>query len=108
MPPIVQITRSTELKELQQQVGKAQEWKRNDQLDEFQEIGAQLSVKAVVALQAMQEGKKEVNAKLVEHPLKQDLLESQDLAEKIKTQVKEITQQYNDFKLKINEYTMSN
>ena len=43
-----------------------------------------MSVKEVVVLQAMQEGKKEVNEKLVEHPLKQDFLGSQDLAVKIK------------------------
>ena len=110
MPPIVHITQSMELKDLLQRVGKAQERqrKRNDQLDEFQEIGAQLLVKAVVVLQAVQEGKKEVNENMVENLLKQYFLRIQDLAEKIKTQVKEITQQYNDFKLKINEYTMSN
>ena len=85
---------SVQLKELQQWVRKAQECQRkhNDQLDKFQEIGAQLLVKVVTALQVVQEGKKEVNAKMVEHPLKQDLLGSQDLVEKIKTQVKEITQ----------------
>ena len=53
-----------------------------------------MSVKLVATLQAVQEGKKEVNAKLVEHPLKWDFLRSQDLAEKIKTQVNEITRQY--------------
>ena len=42
-------------------------------------------MKGVVALQDVQEVKKEVNAKLVEHPLKQDLLGSRDIAEKIKT-----------------------
>ena len=82
-----------ELKYLQHWFGKARQhqWKHNDQLDEFQEIGAQLSVKAVAALQAVKEGKKKVNANMVEHTLKQDFLWSQDLAEKIKTQVKEIT-----------------
>ena len=72
IPPLVSITRSTKLKELQQRVGKAQEqqWKRNDHLNEFQEIGSQLLVKAVATLQAMQDGKKEVNAKMVEHQLK--------------------------------------
>ena len=65
-------------------------------------------MKAVTALQVVQEGKKEVNAKLVEHPLKHDFLESQDIAEKIKTQLKEFTQQYEEVKLKINKYTMSN
>ena len=72
MPPIIHITWLAELKELHQWVGKAQERqrKRNDQLDEFQEIGAKLSVKAVAALQEFQDGKKEVNANMVEHPLK--------------------------------------
>ena len=65
-------------------------------------------VKEVTALQVVQDGKKEVNVKMVEHPLKQDLLGCQNLAEKIKMQVKEITQQCDNFKLKINEYTMSN
>ena len=46
----------------------------------------------VVALQAMQDNKKEVNVNMVEHPLKQDLIGSQDIAEKIQAQVKEITQ----------------
>ena len=64
-------------------------------------------MKAVTALQVVQEGKKEVTAKLVEHPLKQDLLGSQEIAGKIQAQVKNITQQYDDIKLKINEYTMS-
>ena len=74
----------------------------------FQETGGQLSMKAVAALQDVQEGKTGVTAKLVEHPMKQDFLGSQDIVEKIQAQAKEITQQYNDFKLKINEYTMPN
>ena len=45
---------------------------------------------------------------MVEHPLKQDFLGSQDIAERIQVQEKEITQQYADFRLNINEYTMSN
>ena len=39
----------------------------------------------------MQKGKKEVTTKLVEYPLKQDLLASQDMAMKIQVQVKDIT-----------------
>ena len=42
--------------------------------------------------QASTDGKKELNEKMVEHPLKQDLLGCQDLAKKVKTQVKELTQ----------------
>ena len=93
MPPVIQITRSTELRELQQRVGKAQEQqqKRNEQLNDFQDIGVQLSVKELTALQAVQEGKNEVTKNMVENPLKQDLLRSQDIAERIQAQVKEIT-----------------
>ena len=93
MPPLVSITWSTELKELQQWIGKAheQQWKHSDQLDEFQEIGAQLSVKAVSSLQAVQDDKKEFNAKMVEYPLKQDCFMCQDVAEKFKAQVAEIS-----------------
>ena len=89
IPPIVLITRYAELKELQQQVAKAQERqrKRSDQLDEFQYIGAQLLGKAVTVLQVVQDDKKEVNSKMVEHPLKQDHLTCQDVAEKFKAQV---------------------
>ena len=67
-------------------MGKAQEWqqKHSDQLDEFQEIGAQLSVKAIAALQVMQDGKKKVNANMVEHSLKHDHLMCQDVANKFK------------------------
>ena len=51
-----------------------------------------MSVKEVTMLQDLEEGKKEENKKMVEHPLNQDLLGCQDLDEKIKTWVKEITQ----------------
>ena len=72
MPQIVSITQLAGLKELHQQVVKAQEWqrKRSDQLDEFQEIGTQLLGKAVIVLHAVQDGKKEVNAKMLDNPLK--------------------------------------
>ena len=55
MSPIVQITQSMELKELQQRVRKAQEHQQkcNDQLNKFQEIGAQLPVKEVVVLETV-------------------------------------------------------
>ena len=75
MLPVVQITRSAELKELQQRVGKARErqQRRSEQLDRFQDIGVHLSVNAIYALQVMHERKNEVVDKLVEHPLVQDL-----------------------------------
>ena len=44
---------------------------------------------------------------MVEHPLKHDLTQSQEIVEKVKEEVKEINQQYDNFKLKINEYSMS-
>ena len=55
----------------------------------------------------MKDRKKEVNYKMVEHPLKQDRLTCQDVVEKVKTQVTEIFQQYEYFKIKINEYIKS-
>ena len=45
---------------------------------------------------------------MVEHPLKQDLLGSQNIVERIQVQVKDITQQYAEFRQNINEYTLSN
>ena len=65
-------------------------------------------VKAVSALQEFQEGKKEITYNMVEHPLAHDLTRIQDIVEKFKEKMKDITHQYEDFKLKINEYTMSN
>ena len=75
MPPFVQITRPVDLKELQQCFRKERERQQrcSEQLDEFQDIGVQLSVKAISALQSMYEGKKEVADKLVDHPLAQNL-----------------------------------
>ena len=52
-------------------------------------------------MQDVQDGKKMVNTKLVEHPVKQDLLGCQDEAEKVQAQVEEISQQYEDFKTKM-------
>ena len=81
---MVQITCSEELKDLQQWASWAQEHqhKHNTQLDEFQDIGRQLDVKAVIALQAVQEGRKLVDSKVgVEHPLKHDMLNCWDTVE---------------------------
>ena len=66
-----------------------------------------MAIKAVVALQAVQSNKKIVDTNLVEQPLKQDLLGCQDEAENVHAQVKEIAQQYEDFKVKTTEYTPS-
>ena len=77
------------------------------QLDEFQDIGAQLFIKEASILQVVQEGRKDVTEKIAEHPLAREVTESWETTEKIKEQVKEITQQYEDFKMKINRYTIS-
>ena len=98
LPPDFQITKSTQLKELHQHVVKERECqeRHSTQLDDFQDIGVQLLIKAV-------SDKKDVTDKIVEHPLAHDLTGSREIAEK----VKDITQQYEDFKQKINGYTMS-
>ena len=105
----MQISKVVELKELQQRVVKERERKqwRSAQLDDFQEIGVQLSMKEFYALHAAQAGKKEITKKLVEHHVTHDLTTSQEVTERIRWQVKEITQQYEYFKININEYTMS-
>ena len=58
MPLVVQVTKEVELKELQQNVLKAQTCQHQctTQLEEFQDIGEKLSLKAVTALQTVQEG----------------------------------------------------
>ena len=43
-------------------------------------------------MQEVQEGKKEVTNNMVEHPLVHDLTGSQDIVEKVKEKVKEISQ----------------
>ena len=53
------------------------------QLDEFQYLGLNLYVKVVFALQEVQEGKKEIIDKMVEHPLVHDLTGSQEIVEKV-------------------------
>ena len=75
IPQMVQVKRYEELKELQQRVGKAQECqqKHTKQLDEFQDIDAQLSGQEFNALQETQEGKKEIAEKMVEHLVTHDL-----------------------------------
>ena len=46
--------------------------------------------------------------KITKHPLAREVTKIWETNEKIKEQVKNIIQQYEDFKLKINEYTISN
>ena len=45
--------------------------------------------------------------KLVEHPSKQDVDECIMISENTKATFEEFKQQYEDFKIKINEYTVS-
>ena len=95
MPLLIHITCSEELKDLHQRAARAQEHKRkrNTQLDEFEDIGGQLVVKEVAALQVVQEGMKMVDGKArEEHQLKQDLLTCQDTVERVRLQVREISQ----------------
>ena len=61
-------------------------------MDEFQDIGAQLFVKAVSMLQEVQNGRRDVTANIIEHPLEREVIEIHEISERIKEQVKEITQ----------------
>ena len=69
-------------------------------------IGVQHLVKDVSVLQEVHAGRKDVIAKIIENSLDHEETKSREIAEKIKEQVKEITQQYDEFKVKINEYTI--
>ena len=67
----------------------------------------QLSVKAFSALQATQERKKKIAAKMVENHVNHDIKMSYDIIERVKEQVKVITQHFAYFKAKIVEFTTS-
>ena len=73
LPLMVQITWSEELKGLQQRVSHTQECQQkcHAQLDEFQEVGGQLVIKAVATLQAVKESRKMVDSKAGEAHLVQ-------------------------------------
>ena len=80
---------SEELKDLQQRasIGQERHQKRSTQLDEFQDIGRLLEVKAVAALQAVQEGKNIVDSKEEEENLvNKDLLNCWDVSKQVKLQ----------------------
>ena len=49
-------------------------------------------MRAVSTLQAAQYEKIDIVVKMVEHPVNHDLMESQDIKERVKEQVKVITQ----------------
>ena len=67
-----------------------------------------MDVKVVAVLQVVQECKKMVDRKVEEvHLLKQDLVNFLEAAEQDQLQVHEISQQFEDFKTKTTEYTLS-
>ena len=109
MPLVVQITKAPDLKDLQQCVTKKRECQKRHttQLDEQQDIGAQISMKAVSVMQVVLDGRRDVIDKIVEHPLEREVIECRETNEKIKEQVKEVTQQYKEFKVNISGYTIS-
>ena len=66
----------------------------------------QLSVKAVFALQATQEGKTKIAAQMVEHPVNHDLKVSQEVTAQFKEQVRVIAKKFAYFRAKIVEFTV--
>ena len=55
---------------------KERQQRQTTQLDEFQDIGAQLFIIVLSELHAPQEGKKEITENMVEHPVTHDLMAS--------------------------------
>ena len=105
MPLVVQVTKAMKLKEQQQGVTKEREiqQRHTKQLEKFQDIGVHLLLKLVTTLQSVQDGRRELNAKIDEHPLEQEVTYCMEIGDKVKENVKEFTQQYEDFKFKIND-----
>ena len=109
MPLMVQIMRAEEIKDLQQRASYAQEFQQrhHGQLDEFQEIGGQLDVKAVAMLQEVQENRQLVDGNAQEEHLMQQALNNfQSVADKVQLQVHEIAQQFGYFKAWTLAYTL--
>ena len=77
------------------------------QLEEFQDIDEQLALMVVNSLQAVQDSHKEFITKIVDHPSKQDDVDCTNVNDRVKDQVEEVKQQYEDFKTKTTEYTAS-
>ena len=48
-----------------------------------------------------------MTTKIDENPLEQDVAYCMDISDKMKVQVEEVKQLYEDFKIKINDYTVS-
>ena len=44
---------------------------------------------------------------IAEHTLKREVAKCMEISDKVKDQVKEVEQQYEDFKIKINDYMIS-
>ena len=77
-------------------------------MDEFQEVGRQLAIKAVATLQAVQESQNMVDSKVGEaHPMEQTLLNCEIATERLYLQVQEISQQFKYFKDMTSTYTLS-
>ena len=58
-------------------------------------------------LQKVQNGQRDVTTKITQHLLEREVTQIQEISEKIEEQVKYITQQYEEFKVKIKNYTIS-
>ena len=77
MPPIVQVTKEIQLKELQQQVNKARDrhQRRMIELDHFQEDTKQLAIKHMDGLWNTRDARTKVTQVSEEHPTEQEVEE---------------------------------
>ena len=64
-------------------------------------------MKVVNALQEVQESQKKVTANIFEYPYELDVDEFIGISDKVKAPVEEVKLQYEDFKIKTNEYIVS-
>ena len=62
-------------------------------------------LKEVNALQAVQEIHKEFITNTVDHPSQQDVADCTEINDRVKVQVEEVKQLYEDFKIKTIKYT---
>ena len=53
-------------------------------MDEIQDIGVQLFIKAVLVLKEVTDGRRDVTSKIVEHPLEREVTKSWEISKKIK------------------------
>ena len=77
MPPIVQVTKAVQLKELQQQVNKTRDrhQRRTIELDHFQEDAEQLEIKHMDGLGNTRDARTKVTQVSEEHPIEQEVEE---------------------------------